>query len=106
MTDSTCSTGLPEPVRSTYAAYLTHVHACEQCTDDPALCADGGRIRTAHKATLREWRIPPVCDHCSEPIRPDEAYDRFTVDSASVAVPDVVRHRRACAPDTRRTRRR
>ncbi len=36
------------------------------------------------------------CDHCGQPIGPAEPFDRYPVDSASGAVPDVLRHRRAC----------
>ncbi|GAA3301260.1 hypothetical protein GCM10020295_44110 [Streptomyces cinereospinus] len=43
-------------------------------------------------------RLVKICDHCSEPIRPDELYRDVDVHAPSAAAPSVVLHERPCTP--------
>ncbi|MFJ9155552.1 hypothetical protein ACIRPS_02000 [Streptomyces griseoviridis] len=41
-----------------------------------------------------------ICDHCDQPILPEEGTTTIPVDSLSVAVPDVVVHTYPCVRTT------
>ncbi|MDH6226191.1 hypothetical protein [Streptomyces sp. MJP52] len=44
-----------------------------------------------------------ICERCCQPIRKGEGYEVIPIDSPSGAVPDVVRHKRACKATVRQT---